>query len=253
MSDTTDTNINVPVYSSHDPSKGYGSGDYVSIYTPQEDPYRMVDIKQPSSSQENPLSEVQAADDSPAVATTPVNPDTTDYSDYVIGSSIPEKGPQKDLLIKTLDKYDITGEKRKFLLKTAYLESGYRINALNRKSSASGWFQFIDSTRKRFSNADKYEFLSSPDEQVLAASKYYDELKSKLNGEGYITKAKAKGITPDEAVSLSWLNGKWARNFIDSGKDTGSDANGSTTSSYLAKYRSAKNGGKLEYLMSLRK
>jgi len=250
MADNNTSSYQIPKFSSTIP--GTDNNDYVSIYTPQEDPYAMIDLNHNGEDTRiNPISSVSSHTDDTTPDTTVITPnDDDDTVDYVIGSQINKTGPQKDLLVKTLDKYGITGEKRKFLLKTAYLESGYRINAMNRKSSASGWFQFIDSTRSKYSNLPKYQFLSSPDAQVMAASKYYDTLKQNLADEGYLSKAKSKGITNDEAVSMSWLNGKWAKNFIDTGKNTGTDASGSNTSKYLEKYRSARHGGKLEYVLS---
>lgn len=54
-----------------------------------------------------------------------------------------------------MDAQGITGEKKQTLLKIAKIESGFNTKAQSKNSSASGAFQFIDSTRKQFSSMSK--------------------------------------------------------------------------------------------------
>ena len=167
-----------------------------------------------------------------------IEPQTTIYA----------KGPQKQLLKQTLNSMGIEGQKRDFLMKSAYIESGYRLNSKASASSASGWFGFLDSTRNRFSDTSREQFLRSPQEQVLAASKLYDYNLANLQNSGLLDIAHKKGISTNEAIAMSWLNPSWARTFITTGKSIGADAFGTTAGKYLSKFRSikiAKEGGKL--------
>ena len=163
-------------------------------------------------------------------------------------TTIYAKGPQKQLLKSTLNNLGIEGQKKDFLMKSAYIESGFRLNSRSSASSASGWFGFLDSTRNRFSDTSKSEFLKSPEEQVLAASKLYDYNLNNLKNSGLLNLAHERGISTNEAIAMSWLNPSWAANFIRTGKSIGADAYGTTAEKYLNKFRSikiAKDGGKL--------
>lgn len=169
------------------------------------------------------------------------------------GPSIIAKGPQKNLLIQTLDALHITGEKREFMLKSAYNESGYRLSASVKSDvgSACGWFGFINSTRKtifnqiaketgnpQWSNINRQQFLQSPKLQVIAASKLYDNIVN--NNQSLLQKAKAKGLSTSEFVAINWLNPAWAKTYIETGRNAGADAFGTTVSKYLSKFRRTK-------------
>lgn len=137
----------------------------------------------------------------------------------------------KQILEQTLDKYGITGNKKTTLMKIASLESGFNPKAQSKNSSAAGWFQFIDSTRSKYSNLSREQFKNSPDAQVLAASQLYDDNARFLRNNGI--------AATGEAIAASWLNPKWTKNYYKYGIAGGSDANGTNVAKYINKFRNA--------------
>ena len=137
----------------------------------------------------------------------------------------------KKILEQTLDKYGITGNKKTTLMKIAFLESGFNSKAQSKNSSAAGWFQFIDSTRNRYSDLSREQFKNSPDAQVLAASQLYDDNARFLRNNGI--------AATGEAIAASWLNPKWTKNYYKYGIAGGSDANGTSVAKYINKFRNA--------------
>ena len=137
----------------------------------------------------------------------------------------------KKILEQTLDKYGITGNKKTTLMKIASLESGFNPKAQSKNSSAAGYFQFIDSTRNKYSNLSREQFKNSPDAQVLAASQLYDDNARFLRNNGI--------AATGEAIAASWLNPKWTKNYYKYGIAGGSDANGTNVVKYINKFRNA--------------
>ncbi len=137
----------------------------------------------------------------------------------------------KQVLEQTLDKYGITGNKKTTLMKIASLESGFNSKAQSKNSSAAGYFQFIDSTRNKYSNLSREQFKNSPDAQVLAASQLYDDNARFLRNNGI--------AVTGEAIAASWLNPKWTKNYYKYGIAGGSDANGTNVAKYINKFRNA--------------
>lgn len=137
----------------------------------------------------------------------------------------------KQVLEQTLDKYGITGNKKTTLMKIASLESGFNSKAQSKNSSAAGWFQFIDSTRNKYSNLSREQFKNSPDAQVLAASQLYDDNARFLRNNGI--------AATGEAIAASWLNPKWTKNYYKYGQAGGADANGTNVAKYINKFRNA--------------
>lgn len=137
----------------------------------------------------------------------------------------------KKILEQTLDKYGITGNKKTTLMKIASLESGFNSKAQSKNSSAVGWFQFIDSTRNKYSNLSREQFKNSPDAQVLAASQLYDDNARFLRNNGI--------AATGEAIAASWLNPKWTKNYYKYGIAGGADANGTSVAKYINKFRNA--------------
>lgn len=137
----------------------------------------------------------------------------------------------KKILEQTLDKYGITGNKKTTLMKIASIESGFNSKAQSKNSSAAGWFQFIDSTRNKYSNLSREQFKNSPDAQVLAASQLYDDNARFLRNNGI--------AATGEAIAASWLSPKWTKNYYKYGIAGGSDANGTSVAKYINKFRNA--------------
>ena len=151
------------------------------------------------------------------------------YTQLKLNHNTPSKS--KKILEQTLDKYGITGNKKTTLMKIASLESGFNSKAQSKNSSAAGWFQFIDSTRNKYSNLSREQFKNSPDAQVLAASQLYDDNARFLRNNGI--------AVTGEAIAASWLNPKWTKNYYKYGIAGGSDANGTSVAKYINKFRNA--------------
>ena len=151
------------------------------------------------------------------------------YTQLKLNHNTPSKN--KQVLEQTLDKYGITGNKKTTLMKIASLESGFNSKAQSKNSSAAGWFQLIDSTRNKYSNLSREQFKNSPDAQVLAASQLYDDNARFLRNNGI--------AATGEAIAASWLNPKWTKNYYKYGIAGGSDANGTSVTKYINKFRNA--------------
>ena len=151
------------------------------------------------------------------------------YTQLKLNHNTPSKN--KQVLEQTLDKYGITGNKKTTLMKIASLESGFNPKAQSKNSSAAGYFQFIDSTRNKYSNLSREQFKNSPDAQVLAASQLYDDNARFLRNNGI--------AATGEAIAASWLNPKWTKNYYKYGQAGGSDANGTNVAKYINKFRNA--------------
>ena len=153
-------------------------------------------------------------------------------------------GNQKQLLSDTIDElgqlYPYINQIKDYLMDTAAFESGFKQKARSSKSSASGWFQFIDSTRNSVLNqlgtkATREQFMENPKLQVLAAAKLYSDIVSQAQRDGTIRAAQAKGFSVEDVVHGYWLNPSWARAYFLRGEVIGSDANGTTIPKYLEK------------------
>lgn len=151
------------------------------------------------------------------------------YTQLKLNHNTPSKN--KQVLEQTLDKYGITGDKKTTLIKIASVESGFNSKAQSKNSSAAGWFQFIDSTRKDYSSLSREQFKNNVDAQVLAASQFYDDNARFLRSNGI--------AATGEAIAASWLNPKWAKNYYKYGATGGSDANGTSVTKYINKFRNA--------------
>lgn len=151
------------------------------------------------------------------------------YTQLKLNHNTPSKS--KKILEQTLDKYGITGNKKTTLMKIAFLESGFNSKAQSKNSSAAGWFQFIDSTRNKYSNLSREQFKNSPDAQVLAASQLYDNNARFLRNNGI--------AATGEAIAASWLNPKWTKNYYKYGIAGGADANDTNVAKYINKFRNA--------------
>ena len=151
------------------------------------------------------------------------------YTQLKLNHNTPSKN--KQILEQTLDKYGITGNKKTTLMKIASLESRFNPKAQSKNSSAAGYFQFIDSTRKSYSSLSREQFKNNIDAQVLAASQFYDDNAKFLRNNGI--------AATGEAIAASWLNPTWAKNYYKYGIAGGSDANGTNVAKYINKFRNA--------------
>ena len=151
------------------------------------------------------------------------------YTQLRLNHNTPSKN--KQILEQTLDKYGITGNKKTTLMKIASLESRFNPKAQSKNSSAAGYFQFIDSTRKNYSSLSREQFKNNIDAQVLAASQLYDDNVRFLRSNGI--------AATGEAIAASWLSPTWAKNYYKYGIAGGSDANGTNVIKYINNFRNA--------------
>ena len=157
------------------------------------------------------------------------------------------KGNQKELLSQTIDKLSKEdpniGKIKQFLMDTAALESSYKMNSTSKASSASGWFGFLDSSKKMASKAlginfNREQFNNDPELQVKSAAwLYYNHLNTATK-QGTIEAAKNKGYSVDDVIHSYWLNPTWAKNFFLRGIKGGKDAFGTDIEKYLKKIHS---------------
>lgn len=142
----------------------------------------------------------------------PVSPSTPGYSTLsrIIDEVSQEPGYEG---LKNKDIKDL-------LMFQAKRESGFNHKAKSSSSTASGYFQFIDSTRKKFSTLDRKQFLNDPKEQVRAAYKLLKNIHESPNAQ----KLLSKGYNMAQVTALGWwypdsmrmvLNGQ--RNFSKGG------------------------------------
>lgn len=157
------------------------------------------------------------------------------------------KGNQKELLSQTIDKLSKEdpniGKIKQFLMDTAALESSYKMNITSRASTASGWFGFLDSSKKMASKAlginfNREQFNNDPELQIKSAAwLYYNHLNTATK-QGTIEAANKKGYSIDDVIHSYWLNPTWAKNFFLYDIKGGKDAFGTNIEKYLKKIHS---------------
>lgn len=130
---------------------------------------------------------------------------------------------------------------KNILTAIAAMESNYNQGIKNPHSSATGYFQFIDSTRKNFSNVSRDEFIKDPNNQFDAAVKYYRQIQNTLKP--YQNKIKKLGLTPLQVVYGMWWNPKSVINYLNTGSDSYlSKSDGMTLAKIFNKAKNYENG-----------
>lgn len=89
---------------------------------------------------------------------------------------------------------------KRLILLQAKRESSFNPTIKSKSSSACGYFQFIDSTRKRYSNYSKADFLKDQKEQVRAAYKHLVDIHNTPSA----LKLKQKGYNDALITALGW-------------------------------------------------
>lgn len=126
---------------------------------------------------------------------------------------------------------------RDILTSIARLESSFDPSAKNSGSSALGYFQFLDSTRKDYDSSSREEFSNDPQKQFAAAVKHYRKLKKSLIP--FESAYKARGLTPLQAIYGMWWRPKSFIEYVKKGKDNYRSSDGMTIEKILER---AKNG-----------
>lgn len=178
------------------------------------------------------------------ISTKVETPTETNLSnEYVSGTYASKfnKG-DKQLLLDTIDKLNDSSISsiKGFLLDTAAFESTFNHKSTSKASTASGWFGFLDGTKKQFAGVSRQEFNNSPEIQVKAAAKLYYHNLDIAKKLGLIDAAKKKGYSTNDVIHAMWLNPTWAKNFFLYGKEGGKDAFGTNIKKYLDKIHGRK-------------
>ena len=124
---------------------------------------------------------------------------------------------------------------RNTLTTIAKKESNFKQHAANSASSAVGWFQFIDSTRRGvMPNLTKQEFINSPQAQISAAVKLL-----KMNRAISNQFKNRRGLSQIQIDYGMWFSPKALRNYLDTGYSNFRDSQGTSFINVLNK---VKNG-----------
>ena len=106
-------------------------------------------------------------------------------------------------------------EMRDLITLQAKRESGFKQKVKSSSSTASGYFQFIDSTRKQYSNYDRESFLNDPKEQVRAAVKYLRDIFNTKEANGLLE----SGYNKAQVAALGWWYPKSMRMVLNGKKN----------------------------------
>lgn len=126
--------------------------------------------------------------------------------------------------------------KKAILLKIAEKESNFKINAKNPKSSASGLFGFVNSTKQ------KYGYGNTIEQQIQGASNLYDSHINQL--QQYISKYGTRGKSIAQLMYGMWFRPNSLIHFLKTGQDDYRDAQGTGLEKIFSKV--AKYGGVLK-------
>lgn len=148
-------------------------------------------------------------------------------------SHIPAKGSKSFNLAMTsyLAKHPEDAKYRQTLTKIAAKESNFNPTAKNAKSSASGYFQFINSTRKQYApHLTKEQFLNNPEEQISAAVKL---LKANRNISSKF--ANLRGLSQLQVDYGMWFSPAALSQYLKTGKSNFRDPQGTSLMAVLNK------------------
>lgn len=148
-------------------------------------------------------------------------------------SHIPAKGSKSFNLAMTsyLAKHPEDAKYRQTLTEIAAKESNFNPTVKNAKSSASGYFQFINSTRKQYApHLTKEQFLNNPEEQISAAVKL---LKANRNISSKF--ANLRGLSQLQVDYGMWFSPAALSQYLKTGKSNFRDSQGTSLMAVLNK------------------
>lgn len=148
-------------------------------------------------------------------------------------SHTPAKGSRSFNLAMTsyLAKHPEDAKYRQTLTEIAAKESNFNPTVKNSKSSASGYFQFINSTRKQYApHLTKEQFLNNPEEQISAAVKL---LKANRNISSKFSNL--RGLSQLQVDYGMWFSPAALSNYLRTGKSNFKDPQGTSLMTVLNK------------------
>ena len=130
--------------------------------------------------------------------------------------------------------HQIDSQTRQILTNIAEMESKFNSKAANPRSSARGWFQFIDSTRRQLGNTQsQQDFMNDTQSQINLAVNLYNKNKAKLAQ--YKDKITKLGLTPTQVAYGMWWRPTSMINYLRTGSDNYQTSDGMTLSKILKK------------------
>lgn len=148
-------------------------------------------------------------------------------------SHTPAKGSKSFNLAMAsyLAKHPEDAKYRQTLTEIAAKESNFNPTVKNSKSSASGYFQFINSTRKQYApHLTKEQFLNNPEEQISAAVKL---LKANRNISSKF--ANLRGLSQLQIDYGMWFSPAALSQYLKTGKSNFKDPQGTSLMTVLNK------------------
>lgn len=148
-------------------------------------------------------------------------------------SHTPAKGSKSFNLAMAsyLAKHPEDAKYRQTLTEIAAKESNFNPTVKNAKSSASGYFQFINSTRKQYApHLTKEQFLNNPEEQISAAVKL---LKANRNISSKF--ANLRGLSQLQIDYGMWFSPAALSQYLRTGKSNFKDPQGTSLMTVLNK------------------
>ena len=148
-------------------------------------------------------------------------------------SHTPAKGSKSFNLAMAsyLAKHPEDAKYRQTLTEIAAKESNFNPTVKNAKSSASGYFQFINSTRKQYApHLTKEQFLNNPEEQISAAVKL---LKANRNISSKF--ANLRGLSQLQIDYGMWFSPAALSQYLKTGKSNFKDPQGTSLITVLNK------------------
>ena len=148
-------------------------------------------------------------------------------------SHTPAKGSKSFNLAMAsyLAKHPEDAKYRQTLTEIAAKESNFNPTVKNAKSSASGYFQFINSTRKHYApHLTKEQFLNNPEEQISAAVKL---LKANRNISSKF--ANLRGLSQLQIDYGMWFSPAALSQYLKTGKSNFKDPQGTSLMTVLNK------------------
>lgn len=148
-------------------------------------------------------------------------------------SHTPAKGSKSFNLAMAsyLAKHPEDAKYRQTLTEIAAKESNFNPTVKNSKSSASGYFQFINSTRKQYApHLTKEQFLNNPEEQISAAVKL---LKANRNISSKF--ANLRGLSQLQIDYGMWFSPAALSQYLKTGKSNFKDSQGTSLMTVLNK------------------
>lgn len=122
-----------------------------------------------------------------------------------------------------LDKYFINNPQdegyRDMLTNLAAMESSFNQYAKNPWSSALGYFQFVDGTRKRYNTMSRDKFANDSQEQIRVAIAHLKDLKNDIQRNIDTKTITNSGLTPLQLMYGMWWRPKSMYNYLRTGKD----------------------------------